>query len=317
MATPAHEPPGFTVGHGGPAVRHKHVSSYVSRGAHSSQLHFCDGAALGKTSDAATSSCGGGSSEWTEAASSVQTHRSAARCNMSPKDSVWDVLGFILYCQHNSGSDRHRAEPLTEEDQFMKRSSSMHPNCKLTVARCLLWVPLLSWSSLAGAASPIGSDPLWLGKLGNTLLFVGQPASSTGPGSATLYSSDGTTAGTTKVATIGGVTVYTVTYNLGTSFLSAGTKVYFLGDAMPSQGQQVWVTDGTAAGTHQVTNIEQPTNASPALLGIIGTNLIFADYASDNTLQLGTVLRPDDANRHIGVIKQIIIQPAPLCPNTC
>ncbi len=112
-----------------------------------------------------------------------------------------------------------------------------------------------------------------------------QPASSTSAGSATLYSSDGTTAGATQVAPTGGSVVEVVTYNTGPLFLSAGTKSYFLADATAS-GQQVWVTDGTAAGTHQVTNIADTSGASPALLGLIGTNLIFADYASDNTMQL-------------------------------
>lgn len=161
----------------------------------------------------------------------------------------------------------------------------MRLNRKSTVAHYLLSAPLLALSSFAGAASPIGSDPIWLGTMGNTLLFIAQPASSTSAGSATLYSTDGTTAGTTEIAPIGGSVVEVVSYNTGALFLSAGPKSYFLADAMAS-GQQVWVTDGTAAGTHQVTNIADTSGASPALLGLIGTNLVFADYASDSTMQL-------------------------------
>jgi ELWxxDGT repeat protein len=167
----------------------------------------------------------------------------------------------------------------------MKRSSSLRLNRKPTVAHYLLSAPLLALSSFAGAASPIGSDPIWLGTMGETLLFIAQPASSTSAGSPTLYGSDGTTAGTTPVAPIGGSVVEAVSYNTGALFLSAGTKSYFLADATAS-GEQVWVTDGTAAGTHQVTNIADTSGASPALLGLVGTNLIFADYASDNTMQL-------------------------------
>jgi ELWxxDGT repeat protein len=167
----------------------------------------------------------------------------------------------------------------------MKGTSSLRPNRKSAVAHYLLSVSLLALSNVAGAASPIGSNPNWLGTMGNTLLFIAQPASSTGAGSATLYSSDGTTAGTIQVAPIGGSVVEAVSYNTGALFLSAGTKSYFLADATAS-GQQVWVTDGTAAGTHQVTNITDTTDESPALLGLIGTNLIFADYTSDNTMQL-------------------------------
>jgi ELWxxDGT repeat protein len=159
-------------------------------------------------------------------------------------------------------------------------------NRKSTLAPYLLSVSMIALSSFAGAASPIGSNPIWLGTMGNTLLFTAQPASSTSYGSATLYGSDGTTAGTTQIAPIGGSVVEGVYYNKGALFLSAGTKSYFLADATPSSGEQVWVTDGTAAGTHQVTNIADTSGASPALLGLIGTSLIFADYASDNTMQL-------------------------------
>jgi len=158
-------------------------------------------------------------------------------------------------------------------------------NRKSAVAHYLPSVSLLAVSSFAGAASPIGSDPIWLGTMGNTLLFVAQPASITSAGTSVLYSSDGTAAGTTQVAPIDAGVVEAISYNKGALFLSAGTKSYFLANVTTS-GQQVWVTDGTAAGTHQVTNIADTNGTSPALLGLIGTNLIFADYASDNTMQL-------------------------------
>jgi ELWxxDGT repeat protein len=149
--------------------------------------------------------------------------------------------------------------------------------------------------------------------MGDTLLFIAQPASSTSAGTATLYSSDGTTAGTTQVAPIGGSVLEAVSYNTGALFLSAGTKSYFLTDPTAS-GQQVWVTDGTAAGTHQVTNIAGTSGASPALLGLIGTNLIFADYASDNTMQLfltdgttaGTSTLSDFAQNQYGLVSDSI-----------
>jgi len=49
----------------------------------------------------------------------------------------------------------------------------------------------------------------------------------------------------------------------------------------------VWVTDGTPAGTHQVADIYPGGIAlSPTLLGIIGTDLIFAEATSDDTMQL-------------------------------
>lgn len=97
----------------------------------------------------------------------------------------------------------------------MKRTSSFRLNRKMIVARYLLSAVLLALSGFAGAAAPIGSNPIWLGSMGNTLLFIAQPASSTSAGSPTLYSSDATTLGATQVAPIGGVTVEAVSYNQG------------------------------------------------------------------------------------------------------
>ncbi|MBS0377450.1 MAG: cadherin-like domain-containing protein [Proteobacteria bacterium] len=151
-------------------------------------------------------------------------------------------------------------------------------------AQWLVWV-LLILPGVATAGSPIGSDPIWLGNSGNTLFFIAQPASSTPAGSAALFSSDGTTAGTKQLAQIDGVGV--LTYQAGPLFLSAGTKSYFVANTTAA-GQQVWVTDGSSTGTHQVTNIlsTDQTYGTPILLGIIGTNLVFAQIVSDNTMQL-------------------------------
>jgi ELWxxDGT repeat protein len=141
-------------------------------------------------------------------------------------------------------------------------------------------------SSLGIAASPppIGSDPIWLGKMGGFLYFIAQPLPSTTAGGAALFKTDGTTAGTTQVASIEGFGIFP--YLMATPFLSAGTKAYFLAYTTAA-GQEVWVTDGTAAGTHQVADIYTGLDGdSPTLLGLIGTDLIFAEESSDNTLQL-------------------------------
>jgi ELWxxDGT repeat protein len=153
------------------------------------------------------------------------------------------------------------------------------------VARSLLSVPLVALPSLALAGSPIGSNPIWLGTTGNTLFFIAQPASSAPAGSAALFKSDGTAAGTTQVAPINGTGV--LTYKAGTLFISAGTKSYFLANTTAA-GQQVWATDGTSAGTHQVTDIisTNQTYGTPILLGLTGTNLVFAQIVSNNTMQL-------------------------------
>ncbi len=163
----------------------------------------------------------------------------------------------------------------------MKWNLSLRLNCESVISRCLLWVPLVMLWSTAFAGSPVGSDPTWLGNMGNTLFFVAKPASINPSGSAALFKSDGTTAGTTQIATIDGVGV--LPYQAGTLFFSAGTKSYFLANTTAA-GQQVWVTDGTSTGTHQVTNIM--STSTPILLGLIGTNLVFAQIVSNSTMQL-------------------------------
>lgn len=135
--------------------------------------------------------------------------------------------------------------------------------------------------SINSPATPIGSNPLWLGTMGNLVFFIAQPPSSP---TVALFKTDGTTAGTTQVAPMAGINV--LVNNVGTVFISAGTKSYFLGNTTVA-GQEVWVTDGTAAGTHQVADIYPGGIAlSPALLGLIGTDLIFAESTSDDTMQL-------------------------------
>jgi ELWxxDGT repeat protein len=131
-------------------------------------------------------------------------------------------------------------------------------------------------------AAPIGSNPLWLGTMGNFVFFAAQPSSSP---TMAIFKTDGTSAGTTQVAPMAGVNI--LVNNVGTVFISAGTKSYFLGNTIAA-GQEVWVTDGTTAGTHQVAdNYQGGVALSPTLLGLIGTDLIFAEATSDeNTMQL-------------------------------
>lgn len=167
----------------------------------------------------------------------------------------------------------------------MKWHLSLPRSRESVVGRYLLWVPLMALSSIAFAGSPIGSNPIWLGNMGSTLFFIAQPASSGSVGSAALFRSDGTAAGTTQIAPIDGVGV--VTYQAGTLFIPAGTKSYFLASTTAA-GQQVWVTDGSSAGTRQVTDIisTNQTYGTPVLLGLTGTNLVFAQIVSNNTMQL-------------------------------
>jgi trimeric autotransporter adhesin len=156
----------------------------------------------------------------------------------------------------------------------------------------LVWTLLLvnSGSALSAStkvtarssqASLVGADPIFLGSMGNFVYFTAQPSN----GGAALFKSDGTAAGTTQVAPIDGIGVLTGS-NVGTLFISTGTEAYFLANTTAA-GQQVWITDGTSTGTHQVADPYTGSEAlSPTLLGLIGTDLIFAESTSDNSMQL-------------------------------
>jgi ELWxxDGT repeat protein len=120
--------------------------------------------------------------------------------------------------------------------------------------------------------------------MGNLIYFIARPVPSTTAGGAALFKTDGTTAGTTQVAPIDGFGI--LPYRAGTLFISAGTKAYFLANTTAA-GQEVWVTDGTGAGTHLVADIYPgPNSGGPRLLGLIGTDLIFAELQADNTMQV-------------------------------
>src|SRR6202047_719617 len=99
------------------------------------------------------------------------------------------------------------------------------------------------------------SDPTYLGKLGNSIYFIGHDVP--GASHAALFKTDGTDGGTTKVKDIGpgGILpsyfLYRPPYEQPTLFIPAGTKAYFLA-WQTTTGQEVWVTDGTEAGTRMV-----------------------------------------------------------------
>lgn len=168
--------------------------------------------------------------------------------------------------------------------------------CEFNVARHLSALLLITASSLACAGSPhlaldinsqytaIDSSPVWLGKMGGSFYFIAHPVPTTAAGGDALFKTDGTAAGTSLVAPIDGPGV--MTNQPGPLFVSAGTKAYFLAFTTAA-AQEVWVTDGTASGTHMVVDLSlSQSGTSPRLLGLIGTDLIFAEAPTDNTLQL-------------------------------
>ena len=89
-----------------------------------------------------------------------------------------------------------------------------------TMTRCVLSVLLAAVSALAFAGTPhlvrdinsqytpVGSNPVWLGKMGNLIYFIARPVPSTTAGGAALFKTDGTAAGTTQVAPIDGFGVF-------------------------------------------------------------------------------------------------------------
>ncbi len=160
----------------------------------------------------------------------------------------------------------------------------------------ILTLLLVTASSIALAGSPhlvldinsqytaLDSSPVWLGKLGSSYYFIAHPVPPTAAGGDALFKTDGTAVGTSLVVPIDGLGV--LTNQAGPLFIPAGTKAYFLGFTTAA-AQEVWVTDGTAAGTHIIADISNSqSGTSPRLLGLVGTDLIFAEAPTDNTLQL-------------------------------
>jgi ELWxxDGT repeat protein len=117
----------------------------------------------------------------------------------------------------------------------------------------------------------VDSDPLPLGAVGNTVYFSTLVDRSSG--SRALYRTDGTAAGTVLLKTFTG-SGPTVLSGVPV-FVAAGNKAYFIADeGLP--GLDVWVSDGTAEGTHFVQDFAPTSLGRPQLVGVLGTDLVFA-----------------------------------------
>jgi ELWxxDGT repeat protein len=136
---------------------------------------------------------------------------------------------------------------------------------------------------------PRSSTPVLLGKLGSSTYF----SADTTPGAigAALFATDGTTDGTIRVKDIAGAGVLA---NLSTSllayvapplFFNAGAKAYFT-PVESTTGEEVWVTDGTAAGTHIVKDLYPGQGGDSLMLGVVGTDLIFFESTSETNRQI-------------------------------
>ncbi len=138
----------------------------------------------------------------------------------------------------------------------------------------------LTCSALAGTprvlldinphSTPVSSNPVPLGRLGSVYLFGAQTGSAT---ATALFQTDFTAAGTASLKTFAGEGP--VAASLGPNFLKAGSRTYFIASETAT-GRDVWVTDGSSAGTHIVSDLGAPSaGAPPQLIGLFGSDLIF------------------------------------------
>jgi|GEM_PF-1296772 len=141
--------------------------------------------------------------------------------------------------------------------------------------------------------SPAGSFPTWLTAVGSTLYFVADDFDH----GTELWKSDGTTAGTVLVKDINvspDTTVsdpddpsFVITFGSGPAWLTAvETTLYFTADD-GVKGRELWKTNGTAAGTLLVKDINAAVDSSdpdnpvgvgsdPGWLTAVGTTLYFS-----------------------------------------
>jgi ELWxxDGT repeat protein len=124
------------------------------------------------------------------------------------------------------------------------------------------------------------SNPMALAVLNNKLLFMGISSSSTNGEYNTLYSSDGTAAGTVVLATVPN-TIYPYS-------LVVGSNYFF------NAGSQLWVSNGTASGTHLVVTLGTGSNgADPANFANLNGVLLFVAYDSGSSFSAPLLCRSD------------------------
>jgi len=124
---------------------------------------------------------------------------------------------------------------------------------------------------------PTGSDINYFNLLGEQAVFFAND----GTNGNELWVSDGTAAGTHIVANVDGSPYSTSQAPAGTALPQMGGAVFFVA-ADATSGDELWRSDGTAAGTWRVKDIN-PGNASaePAELTVLGSHLFFT--ADDGT----------------------------------
>ena len=152
----------------------------------------------------------------------------------------------------------------------------------------------------AGTSLLAGVDPTGFATLGGSAYFLSSSQSTT-----TLWSSDGTSAGTAIVETIpDGPSAYG---SLGPQLVTAGGKLFFVTSDGTTTGEDLWVSDGTSAGTSIARDFNDSGGsdgaANPNLANLTAAGAMLFFTANDGTdgdqlwasngTSLGTVIVSD------------------------
>jgi ELWxxDGT repeat protein len=139
-----------------------------------------------------------------------------------------------------------------------------------------------------------GSGPTWLTAVGNELFFVAND----GKHRTQVWKSDGTAAGTVRVSDITNYD-YVGPYGLDVEvpMVAVGSQLFFFNTYCCVGGANLYVSDGTAAGTRRV-NDEDTILSTPDTETAAAFNgkLYFDNYGSDSDL-FGSVLWVSDGTK--------------------
>lgn len=135
------------------------------------------------------------------------------------------------------------------------------------------------------------SGPAWLTAVGNTLFFVANDGSKD---KTQLWKSDGTVGGTVRVSNIVNYD-YVGPYGLDVEVppVAVGSQLFFFNTYCCVGGANLYVSDGTAAGTRRADNEDDYLTTPDADAAAYDGKLYFANYSPDSDL-FGTVLWVSD-----------------------